>query len=391
MQKFIACLLLGVLLGMITPLLLAQQNQNTQQSDPGIEALEKRISELEKRLQTVENVEKMELQAKLAEANAKLISADFGAFKNEVWVDNEERLRRWSHWFFGILGIIVVISGAAVWFSLKSLITDRVEKNLDGFKKAMKVQDVIEDQLGMLEKQNAAFVLAGVIEYTLLDKYHPEPIKTLREEVLLQLFDDNQTYYPMLIYKAAEVLAARKSPRVVSPLLHRLELAANSDLDPRDRFNIPPTPNWPDAVNFLEYMQSPEAYDGLKRFLNYLLTENPKSKNWFLGKTVFSLVQVGIKLNNGDSVAILRMAIPHLKDLEPADLDFLGDLARYFDIFNDPAGIKDILNYHVTSEIPGLEPAHNRLENRCLELLRKHDPEFVENWRPRTTADNSTE
>ena len=388
MRKFIACLLLGALLGMMPLLLPAQQNQNPQQSKMEIEALKKRISALEKQLQTVENVEKMNLQAKLTEANAKLaeanvklINAEFGKFERGLKDSNDDQMRSWVIFFVAI----VSTAGVAFWFVVKSLIADRVEKNLDGFKKAMKAQDVIEDQLGMLEKQNVAFVLAGVIEYTLLDESHqPEHIKALREKALLQLFDDNQTYYPMLIYKAAEVLAARKSPRVVSPLLHRLELAANSDLDPRDRFNIPPTPNWPDAVNFLEHMQSPEAYDGLKRFLNHLLTENPKSKNWFLGKTVSSLVQVGIKLNNGDSVAILRMAIPHLNDSQ-LERESLGELARYFDIFNEPAGIIEILINHITSKSSDMED----VEDWCLELLQKHDPDFVNEWRARTTTDSS--
>ena len=38
----------------------------------------KRVSKLEKQLQTVENVEKLDLQAQLAEANAKLIDTEFG-------------------------------------------------------------------------------------------------------------------------------------------------------------------------------------------------------------------------------------------------------------------------------------------------------------------------
>ena len=385
MQKFIACLVLVALLGMMSPLLSAQQNQNAQKSDAEIEVLKKRVSEIEKQLQTVDNVEKIELQAKLADANAKLANAEFGKFERELRDSNNKWLREWSSWFLLIIGTFVVIIGGAFWFVVKSLIADRVEKNLDGFKKAVKAQDVIEDQLRRLEKQNVAFVLAGVIDYSLLDESHqPEHIKALREEALLQLFDDNEAYYPMLIYKAAEVLAARKSPRVVSPLLHRLELAANSDLDPRDRFNIPPPPNWPDAVNFLEYMQTPEAYEGLKRFLNHLLTETPKSKNWFLGKTVSSLVQVGIKLNKGDSVPILRMTIPHLNDSQ-LERESLGELARYFDIFNEPAGIKEILINHITSESSGMED----VEDWCLELLQKHDPAFVEEWRARETTDNS--
>ena len=84
MRKFIACLLLGALLGMIPRLLPAQQNQSAQRSNTGIEALKKRVSELEKQLQTVENADKMDLQAKLAEANAKLADAEFGKFEEEV-------------------------------------------------------------------------------------------------------------------------------------------------------------------------------------------------------------------------------------------------------------------------------------------------------------------
>ena len=84
MKEFIACLLLGTLLGMIPPLLSAQQNQNLQKSDPEIEAIKKRVSELEKQLQTVENVEKLDLQAKLTDANAKLANAEFGKFEREL-------------------------------------------------------------------------------------------------------------------------------------------------------------------------------------------------------------------------------------------------------------------------------------------------------------------
>ena len=58
---------------------------------------------------------------------------------------------------------------------------------------------------------------------------------------------------------------------------------------------------------------------------------------------------------------------------------------RYFDIFNEPAGIKEILINHITSESSGMED----VEDWCLELLQKHDPAFVEEWRARETTDNS--
>ena len=390
MRKFIACLLLAALAGMISPLLLAQQTQSTQKSETEIEVLEKRVSEIEKQLQSVENAEKLDLQAKLAEANAKLITADFDKFKGELGTASEERLRSWSHWLFGIflgvLGFIVLTSGAAIVFWLKSLIADRVERNLDRFKAAVDEQDEIKNRLGMLEKQYVASVLASVIDYDLLDgRPQPGPIKALREEALLQVFDDDEIYYPILVYKAAEALAARKSPRLVSPLLDRLSAAAGSDLNPPfDPFTVPRLPNWPDAVQFLEYMQTPEAYEGLKEFLNRLLTEDLTSTNWFLGKTVSSLVQVGFKLNMRDSVPILRTAIPHLNDSH-IEGESLGELARYFDIFNEPIGLKEILIYHVTSERSGMED----VENRCLDLLQKYDPDFVEEWRARETSDNS--
>ena len=392
MQKFIACLVLVTLLGMMSPLLSAQQNQNAQKSDAEIEAFEKRVSELEKQLQTVENIEKLDLQAKLAEANAKLANAEFGKFERELRDSSNGWLRGWSSWFLGVIGVCVAILigvGAVFWFWLRSTankwIADTVEKNLNGFKTAVKAQDVIKNQLGMLEKQYVASVLADVIDYDILDeRHHPQPIKALREETLLQVFNDDKTYFPMHIFKAAEVLAARKSQSVISPLLDRLNLAANSDINPPfDRFNITPTPNWPDAVQFLEHMQTPEAYEGLKEFLNHLLTEELTGANWFVGKTVSSLVQVGFKLNMRDSVSILRMAIPNLNESH-IERESLCELAMYFDIFNEPAGIKEIL-IHVTSKSSGMED----VEEGCLELLQKHDPQYVADWRARKKTDNS--
>ena len=111
MKKFIACLLLGVLLGMIPPLLFAQQSQNTQKSNPEIESLEKRVSELEEQLQAVENVEKMDLQTKLAEANTKLANVEFGKFRRELRDSNDEWLKRWSSWFVGVIGFFVLVIG----------------------------------------------------------------------------------------------------------------------------------------------------------------------------------------------------------------------------------------------------------------------------------------
>ena len=166
MKQFIAYLSFGAFLGMMPPPLFAQQNQSPQQLVQEIELLKHKVSELEKQLRTVENVEKIELQAQLAEANAKfadanakLVNTQFDKFKLDLRVDNDDRMRAWSYWFFGILGIIVVISGTAVWFSLKLLITNSVEKNLDGFKEAVDQQDTIKSQLRVFEKDRVASIL----------------------------------------------------------------------------------------------------------------------------------------------------------------------------------------------------------------------------------------
>ena len=47
----------------------------------------------------------------------------------------------------------------------------------------------------------------------------------------------------------------------------------------------------------------------------------------------------------------------------------------FFDKFNEPDGIKEMF-YSPLTLIIGLTD----VEEKCLELLRKHDPDFVEEW-----------
>ena len=62
----------------------------------------------------MENVEKLDLQAKLAEANAKLADADFGKFERELKDSNDKWLREWSYWFLGVIGFFVVIQSVVL-------------------------------------------------------------------------------------------------------------------------------------------------------------------------------------------------------------------------------------------------------------------------------------
>ena len=324
MGRFIAYLLLGTLFGMIPILLSAQQSQNRQQSDSEIEALKKRVSELEKQLQTVENVEKLDLQAKLAEANTKLADAEFGKFERGLRDSNNEWLRNRVIILLAFLSVV----GIGIWSWLKNrtnqLIATEVEKNINGFKEAVKAQDEIKNQLRGLEKEYANSILGNFIRVRLDEEhYHPEQIKAFRNEIILELFADKR-HDIVFRYRMAEILAARKSPQLVSPALELLNSVVDSDLD----IDFQEEVYLPGYVTFLTKIHTLEAYQGLGEFLNRLLTENPKHKDLFLTETVFSLAWVSIKLNIRDSVPILRMAIPYLQ-VRQQEHQAIKNLARF--------------------------------------------------------------
>ena len=93
----------------------------------------------------------------------------------------------------------------------------------------MEAQDVIKNQLRVLEKEHAASMLERTHTFYFTDEHsYSEQVKALREETLLQVFGD-EIYQIELRYCAAAVLAARKSPRLVSPLLEFLNSFVDSD------------------------------------------------------------------------------------------------------------------------------------------------------------------
>ena len=381
MKAFIICLLMAILLGIIFPLSFAQQSQNTQKPNPEIEALKKQISELQNQLQTVENVEKMELAAKLADANAKLVNAEFGKFERELKDSNDGWMMKWNAFFLGVLAVI----GVALWFSVKSLIADRVEKSLNGFKKAVDQVNTLKNELRILRKVQAVSMLEATFQpdfgselgYPKENEERREvALKELSEETLLDVFGDKK-YLLAVRHKAAEVLAS-KSPPLVSPLLELLNSAIDPDSDITTEVGQNRLRN---SVSLLVEIETPETYEGLTKFLNRLLTENPKHKDLFLTWTVFSLAYVSIKLNKRESASILRRTIPYL-DVRLDEDQALKNLARLFDIFNEPTGIKEILTRHAADRMP-------EVETRCLELLQKHDPDFVEKWQAEKETPNT--
>ena len=393
MKKFITYLSLTILFIIGITFSFAQQNQNTQKSDPEVEVLKKRISELESKLQTVESVEKMELAAKLADANAKLLNAEIDRFKRELKDANDEWLRTWSLWFVGITGFLVLIVGGAFWFWVRSLIADRVEKSLNGFKEAVDQVNVLknelkeavgqvnilQDQIRILEKEHAASVLEGSVHLPdSRGQLYSETIKALPDGGLLDLIAD-KTRGLDFRYKAAEVLAVRKNPKLVQPVLELLNSVVDSNIE-WDK-NIESEHLLRRLINFLGQLHTEESYAGLTKFINRLLTEDSKYKDLFLTWTVFSLAYVSSALSKGDSVSIIRKTISDL-DVSSYEEQALKNLVEHFDRFNEPEGIKEILTHHAANRMP-------EVETRCLELLQKHHPDFVNEWEAQKESANT--
>ena len=196
--------------------------------------------------------------------------------------------------------------------------------------------------------------------------------------VAVQVFGDEKYRLPVR-HKAAEILANKKSAKLVSPALKFLSSVVNSDVFAEDNFQTKHLLR--NFVSFVGYIETLEAYQGLKEFLHRLLTKNPKHKDVFLTDTVFSIVSVSIKLNMKDSVPILKTAISHLDTRQLEDWD-IESLVAYFDMFNEPTGIKEILTNGLTDRMP-------EVETQCLALLEKYDPDFVEKWQAQKETANT--
>ena len=370
-------------LGIVVYWLVVQQNRNSQRLDSQIDAFEKRISALEIQPQSLEDVEKMELATKLADANAKVINAEFGKFERELRDSNDKWLFAWTSFFGVIIAVTLTIIGVALWFSVKSLTEDRVENHLNGFKKAVDQLDEIKDQLKVLQAGHAVSVLEHFALYARTEEVHyRQQTALIPEEALLQVFGD-ETRYMQLRLKAADVLAYRKSPLLVEPLLELMYSIVDDDLE----YDYRDINDWGhELIKPLGQIQihTQASYQRLKEFLKRLLTEDSIYKHLLLTPTVFALAKVSVELNKRDSVSILRESIPDLK-VKSHEEDALINLAEYFDRFNQPEGIKEILRHVLTDEM-------SDIEDLCLDLLANHEPEFVSNWRDRrATANTETE
>ena len=378
MKALIASLLLFALLGIRVPASVAQPDQSYQKLAQEVEVLKSQLSALQNHLQTVENTEKIELLTKLADANAKLadakaklMNAEFGKFERELRASNDGWLMKWNTFFIGVLAVI----GVALWFSVKLLIANRVEKEVNGFKESVDQLNEIKNQLKVLQTGHALSVLAHFRYYHRDEEpYFREQTKSIPEDALLQVFCD-ETRDMQLRLMAVDVLAYRRSPIFVDPLLQLMHSLVNDIEHYHFRINRLDQK----LIMPLGQIHNQKSYQGLKKFLNRLLTEDSVPKS-LLTPTMFTLTQLSSELNTRDSVSILKKSISYLR-VDSHDEDVLKHLAEYFDTFNEPEGIKEILN-HVKDEIPNVV-------HRCLELLEKYDRKFVSDWREQNTEANT--
>ena len=132
---------------------------------------------------------------------------------------------------------------------------------------------------------------------------HPEQIKSLPEEVLLEVFNDKTRDLDIRI-TAIEVLAARKSPQLVSPVLEFLNSFVDSE------FVLEAGIKSGFLYRFIKLVgeiYTEEAYHGLKKFLDRLVRENLKHKHMLLSDTLFSFTVLAIEMNMEDAVSVLRI------------------------------------------------------------------------------------
>ena len=399
-QEFIIYLLLGLLLSIVVSSSFGQQNQNTLQQE--VEALQKRVSELEDKLQTVENVEKMELATKLAEAEAKhaeayakLIDTEFDKLKLELKDSNEKWLITWILIILGFLSVVGIALWSRLTKKMDDLIATEVEKRINRFQETVEQVDTLtnelneavgqvkiqQDRIRIIEREHAATVLEDVIYYPSSVQYpYPARINALIDTALLDVFND-EAQRLVCRCKAVEVLVDRKSTQIVSPVLEFLDSTLDSDTYKEAGRTTKVALR--SLVHSLGMIHKQETYDGLTKFLNRLLKENTEMKDVFLTWTVFSLAYVGNALDIGSSISKMKEAIPYLEIYWP-EKQALENMARYFDKFNDPDGIKEILaNFGSTI---------SEIKEVCLNLLEKYYPDFVKEQREeKATANTESE
>ena len=222
--------------------------------------------------------------------------------------------------------------------------------------------------LRSLEKEYVAFVLETLTTSEfVLEQIFPKKTIALPEQALLDVFTDGTS--PMkLKYRAACSLINKESTRFVPLLLEFVNEMVDADLDIKENSGTG------EGITEFQYLlgrlKTPETYEGTKKFLHRLLTEDLKHKDIFIDGTIISLTSISHVLNRRDAIPIVKLAMFHFV---PPINEGLISVAENFGAMKEPSLLKHILVQHVTSEMPDVEEV-------CLELLEDFDPEFVKEW-----------
>ena len=134
-------------------------------------------------------------------------------------------------------------------------------------------------------------------------------------------------------------------------------------------------------IYFIGQVRTTETYETLNRFLEQLLSEKPKEKRFIITSITFTLVDANDELNKKDSVSLIRKAIPILNIYFEYE-DALNGLVMLFEKYQEYEGIKEILTNGLTENM-------SDVEEKCLELLEKHDPDFVKDWKEKKEDTNT--
>ena len=410
MKAVIASLLFLALLGIRAPASFAQTDQNYQKLAQELDVLKKQFSAVQSQLQTVENTEKMKLLKELADAKTQLVNTEFEKFERNLKDSNDKWLFGWTSFFGLIIAVTLAIIGVAFWFSVKSLIANRVENELKGFQKAVAEVDVLKNQtkksisqvyilknelkesigqvnilenkIRVLDKAHAVDVLQNFMGWDLNDEdSYPKQMKELSAETLLNVLDD-VTISGYVRIRALEVLTRSQEPRLVSPALAYLNSIVDSHQD--NGLTVDTVSRLRNIVDMLKYMPTQEAYEGLTKFFSRLLSrEHSGLEDLAITVTAGSLALISRELKEIDSVSLLRKAVPHLR-VSPEYDEGLKDIVELFGSFNEREGIKEILNNHFKDDMGTPD-----VEDRCLKLLENHEPEFVKDWRQQKANTNT--
>ena len=231
--------------------------------------------------------------------------------------------------------------------------------------------------LRSLEKEYVALVLETLTTSEFfLEQFFPKKIKALPEQALLDVFTDRTN--PMkLKYRAACSLIDRGSTRFVPLLLEFVNEMVDADLDIKENSGTG------EGITEFQYLlgrlKTSEAYEGTKKFLHRLLTEDLKHKDIFIDGAIIALTNISLRLNRRDAIPLVKLA---MFDFVPPINEGLISVAENFWAMNEPSLLKHILMQHVTSEMPDVEEI-------CLEFLEDFDPEFVKVWQARKGNTNT--